>query len=236
MKAIPTEHRQRNVIYLIRNSDSGKSYVGQTRETVHRRWSHHRNKALAEDGSSYSAATAIARAMRKHGISAFDFSILEVCKPETLNEREAFWISSLGTLSPSGYNLTAGGNNEPRAPEIGAKISAANKGRVKSPEWLAKLSAAHMGKIISPEQRAKTSAFHTGRKQSPELIEKRAAKVRGQKRNYSPEKRAAVGAAISAGMSEEGKARSRAAHIGVKRSPDTIAKLKEAWVRRKEAA
>lgn len=224
MIAIPAEHRQRNVIYLIRNRDTGKSYVGQTRETVHRRWSHHRNKALAEDGSSYSSATAIARAMRKHGIEAFDFSIIEVCTPETLNEREAFWIVELNTLSPFGYNLTGGGNNEPRAPEIGAKISAANKGRVKSPEWRAKLSAAHMGKIISPEQRAKTSAFHTGRKQSPETIEKRAAAHRGKKKGpCSPERRAA----IIAGMTAAGRERTRLASLGVPKSPEHMQKLWE---------
>lgn len=223
MKAIPTEHRQRNVIYLIRNRESGKSYVGQTRETVHRRWQGHINKALADPGSSYSARTAISSAMRKHGIDAFDYSILEVCTPETLNEREAFWITSLGTMSPVGYNLTAGGKNESRAPEIGVKISLANKGRVKSPEWRAKLSAAHMGKVISPEQRAKTSANQLGRKQTPEHIANRVKAMPAKRVTCSPERRAN----IIAGMTEECRERTRLASVGVPKSPEHMQKLWE---------
>lgn len=222
----------RNVVYLIRHRETGKSYVGQTTETARRRWGAHVNKALAEEGQSYSTRTAIARAMRKHGHHNFDFAILEVCLPEELDAREAHWIATLGTMRPAGYNLTAGGCNAPRGPEVGAKISAANKGRVKTPEWRAKLSAAHKGKKLSAEHCAKITAVQLGRKQTPEHIASRVAGMTGKKRGpYSDEHRAA----IAAGMSEEGKVRTRAAHIGAKRSEETIAKLKAAWVLRKAA-
>ena len=223
----------KNVIYLITNTVNGKRYVGQTRKTVRGRWAEHRNRALATEGQSYSTRTAITRAMRKHGVSAFRVELLEECaSPDDLDAREAHWIATLGTLVPAGYNLTEGGRTSRRSPDVAARISAANKGRVKTPEWRAKLSASHKGKIISAEQRAKISATQTGRKQPEETNRKRSETMKGRNSGpCSPERRAA----IIAGMTPEGRQRTieaaRKALTGRKRGPhseETKAKMRAA--------
>lgn len=171
---LPEQLLLRNVIYRVSCSVNGKLYVGQTRQRFGIRLAEHRNCALGTAEQSYSKRTAIARAMRKYGFDAFDFEIIEICEPDRLDEREAYWIAELGSLAPAGYNLQAGGKNAPRSAEVGQRISAANKGRVKTPEWRAALSRSHMGKVISPEQRAKASAIQKGRKQSAETKRRRS--------------------------------------------------------------
>lgn len=87
-------------IYVIRHRRSGKCYVGQS-VNISRRWEEHRQGA--------SNAPGLKSALLKYGPEAFAFEVLEQCPPEKLNEREAFHVSSLGSLSPSGYNLRSGG-------------------------------------------------------------------------------------------------------------------------------
>lgn len=220
-------------IYLIAHKESGKGYVGQTRQGPRIRWLAHCNRALAAEGRSYATRTAITRAMRKHGVESFEFDILEECPAVDLDGREAHWIAKLGTLVPAGYNLTEGGNTSRRSADVAARISAANKGRIKDAEWRSRLSASHTGKILSAEHKAKISAVQMGRKQSAETNAKRSVALKGKPIGpHSPERRAA----IAAGMTEAGKIRSKLSHLGVKRSDETKQKMREVWARRKETA
>jgi group I intron endonuclease len=224
----------RNVIYVITHDATGKQYVGQTRKTLWTRWRTHRNAAECALDQTYKTRTNIARAMRLHGVAAFSLAVLEaVGEVAELDAREAHWIATLGTMQPKGYNLCAGGKESKRAPSVGALIAVANRGRVKTPEWRRKLSVAHTGKKLSDQQKAQISAFHTGRTQSTESNAKRSASMTGFKyaEPYSQGRRDN----ISAGMTADGKARSRAAHIGVKRSDEIRQKLRDAWVRRRLA-
>ena len=87
-------------IYLITNKVNGKKYVGQSID-IERRWKSH---IIASKKSEL----LIYRAMRKYGIDNFDFSILEECSVDKLDEREIYWISELDTYN-NGYNMTIGG-------------------------------------------------------------------------------------------------------------------------------
>jgi group I intron endonuclease len=60
------------IIYLIRNRINGKGYVGQTIQTMRKRWSLH--KSEAKRGTDF----AICRAIRKHGVA--NFSIEELTR------------------------------------------------------------------------------------------------------------------------------------------------------------
>lgn len=87
------------VIYCLINLINGKKYVGKTVNKLKKRiWVHKCNK------NSY-----IGRAIQKYGWENFAVEILEECTAEELSEREIFWIKTLNTKSPSGYNLTDGG-------------------------------------------------------------------------------------------------------------------------------
>lgn len=53
----------------------------------------------------------MSRAIRKYGKESFNRTILEECPIEQLNEREKYYIAKYNTISPNGYNLTAGGDS-----------------------------------------------------------------------------------------------------------------------------
>lgn len=81
---------------------SGKSYIGQTKQTLKRRLqSHTRAKRN----------TAICCAFKKYGVN-FEAIVLETVNDDLLNEREVYYIEYYKTLSPNGYNLSTGGNNQ----------------------------------------------------------------------------------------------------------------------------
>ena len=94
-------------IYKIENKVNHKCYIGQSID-IERRWRGHKRAAIAETHSEYH--TPVHSAMRKYGLENFDFSVIEVCSKEELNEREIYWIAFYESLvSQKGYNLSPGG-------------------------------------------------------------------------------------------------------------------------------
>lgn len=99
-------------IYKITNIKDNKVYVGQTNDPK-RRWSSHRR---GQDPDMV-----IARAIKKHGVEAFRFEIIEkVSTREEANEREVYWIRELNSRVPEGYNVAEGGGFVPSPPRFGA--------------------------------------------------------------------------------------------------------------------
>lgn len=95
-------------IYKITNDVNGKIYIGQA-VNIASRWGEHIYRPFNENDETYDSH--LYRAIRKYGIDAFSFSIVEQCKKEKLDEREVFWISFYQSNNKKfGYNLTAGGN------------------------------------------------------------------------------------------------------------------------------
>ena len=88
-------------IYCIENIINHKKYIGQSAD-IYSRWKSHQKQARSGD-KSY-----IHNAMRKYGASSFEYSIVEECLKEDLNERETYWIQFYDTRM-NGYNLTMGG-------------------------------------------------------------------------------------------------------------------------------
>ena len=89
-------------IYQIKNLINGKIYIGQSKN-IASRWHRHRTDYRKFDYAIY-------RAMRKYGLNNFEFSVLEECSIDQLNEREIYWIEEKDSHNPEhGYNLTDGG-------------------------------------------------------------------------------------------------------------------------------
>lgn len=112
-------------IYLITNKVNGKKYVGQSID-IEERWKRH---ICASKKSEFH----IHRAIRKYGIDNFDFSILEECPVDKLDEREIYWISELDTYN-NGYNMTLGGEGhnlylDPKEREQKKKEAARRSGK-----------------------------------------------------------------------------------------------------------
>ncbi len=105
-------------IYLIFCYVNGKNYVGQTIDTIAKRWSEHQScarmlaKAVDEKRDLPLIQNSVLyRAMVKYGIDAFSIYEIENTETEKLNECEVYWIKEMDCLAPKGFNLTTGGGS-----------------------------------------------------------------------------------------------------------------------------
>lgn len=86
-------------IYKITNTMNQKIYIGQTCQSIEKRFLQH-SKAI----------TPLGDVMRKYGLENFTIEIIEECStPEHAKEQERFWIKTLKSKVPNGYNQSDGG-------------------------------------------------------------------------------------------------------------------------------
>lgn len=91
------------LIYKACNNINGKIYVGQTRKSLAQRRDAHLSRARAINARSN---TPFYNALRKYGFANFSWCVVEeVPATSVLNSRETFWINSLSSFYPNGYNL-----------------------------------------------------------------------------------------------------------------------------------
>lgn len=91
-------------IYKYQNKLNGKVYIGQSIDII-RRYEQH----IYDAKNRPERGTGIDLAIRKYGIENFDFSILEECPTDLLDEKERYWISFYNSYN-NGYNRTPGGS------------------------------------------------------------------------------------------------------------------------------
>lgn len=119
-------------IYIIKHSDSGKAYIGRTKNLKNRFRSH----------MNRSDNNHLRNAIKLYGLGAFSFEVLET--HETLAEvieAEIFWINLLKGQGAQLYNVAPGGfggnglsgpdsplYGKPRTEDVKKKISLANSG------------------------------------------------------------------------------------------------------------
>lgn len=136
-------------IYLIKNKENGKIYVGQTIGRVRQRWSCHCNPNNRSN-------SLITKAIIKYGKDRFEILVLETIQDENknnlidkLNMLEKSYIVALKSLAPYGYNIFHGGKNSKRSDSTKKKISDALKGRQSRKTWLGKSFSEEHKKNIS---------------------------------------------------------------------------------------
>lgn len=102
-------------IYLAKNIENNKCYVGQTYYGLTRRKKMHLHQALKANKPS----CLFHKALKYLGPEIFEWSVLEEI-PEfidtedlqrQLNEKEIFWISQYESFGEKGYNMNKGGNS-----------------------------------------------------------------------------------------------------------------------------
>lgn len=151
-------------IYRIDNLENGKFYIGQTIQTIKKRWNEH-----IADTRNKSDSMVIHKAMRKYGLSMFTIEPIHTIEAETktelkerLNELE---IQVIAELKPD-YNTAKGGLGH-----TGVSIrrfGAENHfyGKKHTEETRQKISEAHKGRYIgrevSEETKQKISQAKTG--------------------------------------------------------------------------
>ena len=120
-------------IYVITNMINGKKYVGLT-NSLSKRWNKHKN--------AKGSAPALHAAIKKYGYENFDFChYADTFGPDAAKIIEISLIRDLGTLAPTGYNLTSGGEGTlSPSKELRAKLSISHKGKMQSEETKIKRS------------------------------------------------------------------------------------------------
>lgn len=93
-------------IYMFENKVNNKKYIGQSRSIETRKRAHY-NCSLNTSYNGYE--TKFYRALRKYGYNNFEFSILELCSTEELNDRERHFIEFYNSFK-NGYNSSIGGD------------------------------------------------------------------------------------------------------------------------------
>ena len=137
------------LIYCITNLLSGKKYVGQTVQTIEKRFSRH-----CWNSTLQRAAMPISLAIKKYGKENFKIELLCECfTQEELNEMEIYHTINIGTFCPSGYNLRAGSGKGFLSEETKKKIGDANRGSRRSEDAKKNMSNAHKGIKLSEEHK-----------------------------------------------------------------------------------
>lgn len=96
-------------IYKITNLTNNKVYIGQSKN-IEERWSNHRKDSFNIKDVEYNSP--LHRAIRKYGLSNFEFQVIEECLVKDLDEREKYYIRAYESYPLSkekGYNQTPGG-------------------------------------------------------------------------------------------------------------------------------
>jgi group I intron endonuclease len=158
-------------IYRIINKTDGKSYVGQyCKDNPRQRFTNHKSRARNEASTEY-----IYRAIRKHGVENFDFTLVCVCKNEELNDLEVKYIKEFDTFGENGYNMTSGGQGVrdlKHTPETKEKLRITSTGRFPDEEVRKRISDGLKGHYVSADTREKLRKASTGVPKLPSTIEK----------------------------------------------------------------
>lgn len=93
-------------VYIIKNLVNNKVYIGQSKSCTIRWRSHKSELKGGYHGNSYLQAS-----YNKYGLDSFEYSILESCSSDIIDERERYWIKRYNSTNRDfGYNRESGGN------------------------------------------------------------------------------------------------------------------------------
>ena len=223
--------------YMVVNKINGMGYVGITTRSIERRWKEHVNTPNC-------SGQYLHRAIQKHGADSFEIKPIASALGDVSNlkEIEKILIQQFETFSPSGYNLTLGGDGV-----FGYK---------KTLEQIENNRQAKIGKKASEETKQKMIAAHTGEnnhffgRQHSEETKKRISESKtgcvgpwlGKPRSEETKKKLSeANKGISRPHTEESKRKLSLAHKGKKQKPvteETRKKLSEAskksWALRRQ--
>jgi len=208
-------------IYVIRNTISGRVYVGSA-VNIANRWLHHRKSLRA--GKHHSPYLQFA--WNKYGEDAFIHETIELVPDVTmLIEREQHWIDTHVALYGKGYNVCPTAGNT-----LGFKFSPESLAKIKAyrnlPEVRAANSARQLGRRVPEEAKAERYAWmrtpegkttmrlaQLGRKMTPEAIEANRRGQTGRKHSEETKEKMRL-SSLGQTHSEESKRRISAAKRG----------------------
>lgn len=118
-------------IYKITNLTTGKIYVGQSVSHIlnHKRYRPygHQGRFRCHISEAFSTkknqSHYLNNAIRKYGVVDFVVELIECCELTNADEREIYYIKTLNSLFPNGYNLKNGGNTFTHSDESKKRVS-----------------------------------------------------------------------------------------------------------------
>ena len=113
-------NERKSGIYCIENIQTNKKYIGQS-VSIEDRWSKH----MSELNNGLHHNDYLQKAWNKYGKESFNFTVLEYCDIDKLNDRERYYIEYYDTMNrDKGYNLKSGGQDHNTcSEEIKKKLS-----------------------------------------------------------------------------------------------------------------
>lgn len=130
-------------IYKVTNVINNKVYIGQTTDTLEKRWKRHINSAKKGSNLYFH------RALIKYNINNFKIENIDQAQSKKeLNDKEKYWIAYYKSyVKDFGYNLTKGGEGGALTGEALEKMKLSKKGKKPSPESILKRSISLKGKL-----------------------------------------------------------------------------------------
>lgn len=114
-------------IYKISNTVTGRIYIGSSVNISNRKYNHLWKLETGQHDNSF-----LQKSFNKHGVSAFDFEVVEMCEVDKLIEREQYYLDKFQSYKRSvGYNICEKAYSTQGvkcSDKTKAKISAKNKG------------------------------------------------------------------------------------------------------------
>ena len=209
--ALFSQLKQSCGIYAIYNKESGKIYIGSSKNINSRLKKHRYDLINKKNHNKY-----LQSAHTKYGESSFIYLVIEHTNIENLLERERFYL--VNTDKDFQYNLTDADErvNHPSAETL-KKLSESHKGIPQSEETRRRRSEAAMGHIVSSETRKKISETQKG-KIIPEELRRRWSESRKGKPGHTKGRK----------FTEEHKQKLREAKLGKKLSQEHKQKIGQA--------
>lgn len=181
-------------VYIIKNQNNNKVYIGITKNSIEERFSEHRTKSKTDK------TRRLYLAMSKHGLSAFECSLVEECSDEIIFDREKHWIAFYKSNNYDfGYNMTAGGEGC-----VDRDLSE------ETIEKLRRSLTTHRKSLTIEQRKLLTRNANEVKKGFVESKESRALKSKAQRNRFaqmSSEERKQHGTKSREGISEDGKIR-----------------------------
>ena len=152
-------------MYMVTCNTTSKKYVGQTKESIERRWRRH-----VLDKDKKQCCRLLAKAILENGESNFTIENLIVCDDDQSDYYEKHFISLYNTIHPNGFNLTTGGKTGyDFCDETKRIISEGLMGHIISDKTKIKIGNSNKFNVHSDEAKKKMKQQKSRRK-NPEVL------------------------------------------------------------------
>lgn len=208
-------------VYCIRNTKTGKVYVGSaSRLTMRQRWMSHRSKLRSGKHSN----RLLQASWNKHGEKALQFDVLCPCHPDECLAQEQRLMDTLRAFGKCGYNLAPKAGNTSGvkySDDVRRKASEAIKAAHQRPE----VKALRKAVMSSPESKRRRSEAARQVASRPGYRQKMSQSVK--RAQSDPEVRERIRVAHQLAVSNpEYRSLQAKLSAGRKHTAETIAKIK----------